>query len=97
MIAARPLERRGFDQYPAVRSKPEAELRQVERVEPCVCGERIYQLVGDSVFFTVSQHNATPEHMTWRAGDAPTAVTGLVDVSLSRDGASGRPLHPGVR
>jgi hypothetical protein len=92
------LEFRGFDQYPPLRALPERALRQVERVEPCACGGRIYQLVGDDVMATVQAHNATPQHMTWRAGDAPTAVTGLVDVSLSRDGASGRsPAPVGVR
>ena len=92
-----PLEVRGFDQYPPLRSVNERELRQVERVEPCACGTRIYQLVGDSVMQTVAEHNATANHMTWRAGDAPTAVTGLVDVSVSRDGASGRTPAPEVR
>ena len=72
--------------YPPLRSKPERELRAIERVESCACGDRIYLLVGDAVMPTVQAHNMTAEHSAWRmdreSPDGPTALTvASVDVS----------------
>lgn len=75
-----------LDQYPPLLLVPERSLRAVERVEPCVCGNRINQLVGDDVMRTVQAHNMTAAHVAWRmdreSSDGPTALTvASVDVS----------------
>lgn len=38
----------------------------IERTEPCACGGRIVQLVGQSAPAVVADHNATTRHGRWR-------------------------------
>jgi hypothetical protein len=56
-----------FDSYPELHVVREAEMA-VLRVETCVCGGRIVQLEGDEIPRVVERHNATVQHMAWRAG-----------------------------
>lgn len=59
IVLAKPL-----DSYPPLRLLPEP--LPVVRVEACACGERIRQLAGERSDNTLSRHQATLLHASWR-------------------------------
>lgn len=53
-----------LDSYPALRLLPEP--LPVVRVEACACGGRVQQLAGERSDSTLSHHQATLLHTSWR-------------------------------
>lgn len=58
---ARPL-----DAYPPLPYRGE-DVRAVIRLEPCACGRHAEQLAGEGIDEAARRHNATVDHLLWRA------------------------------
>ena len=55
-----------LDSYPPLPYRGE-DVRAVIRVEACACGSRAEQLAGEGIDTAVQRHNATVDHLLWRA------------------------------